>query len=190
MSIYNSYINGTVYYFHDYDYFLQQQSIWFHMFQVNKQLKKLTYGAMYFEMFRMKLVWICIIHTHNIRWWTLRYNIQFGINRLYSSTIGAAVTTFNWCYTITQQIEMIWWIFISTWTPRININTNNYNLVTQCMNKYQQHCLTTPFPSTITFGNNTLAKSNQTNSKSFNTYNHHNYESLAQGNIPSFIDRF
>ena len=33
--------------------------------------------------------------------------MQFGINRIYASTIGAAVATFNWCYIITQQIEMI-----------------------------------------------------------------------------------
>ena len=150
MSIYNSYINGTVYYFHDYDYFLQQQSIWFHMFQVNKQLKKLTYGAMYFEMFRMKLVWICIIHTHNIRWWTLRYNIQFGINRLYSSTIGAAVTTFNWCYTITQQIEMIWWIFI------FNMDTTykyQYQQFQSCHSMHEQ-ISTTLFKHPISIYNN------------------------------------
>ena len=103
--ILNVNINGKVCYFHDYDYLVIQHKLMsFNVLQVHIQLQKLIYSAMYHGY---------VYDVMNIQIWS-RYlivnigkYIHFDINRVYSPTTGAAVTTFNWYCTITQQTEMI-----------------------------------------------------------------------------------
>ena len=125
----------------------------------------------------------------------MEYNIQFAINCVYSSTTGAAVTTFNCYYAVPHPEDII--LFHDNLFNSMDIYSH------LCKYQYQQPILyqstndytpTTQFNNvtiqSTTTGNTTIATVYDTNNQSPNQCNDSDYQSLADANIELFIAIF